>query len=122
MVLNSDDLSSIMRYFFDNISEHPGFISIGNTVKRPLLEEVIKTASKRAGKEGKVSRMMLIKLPDYPMLHGPLFIDGLPATLVFFEDIKSGVLCISDTHTFQNDFVRITVMTEQEADNLRTVQ
>ncbi len=116
IMLNETNFSTIYTYFLDNLGDDPKFQTIGKTVKRPKLKNIVTKIGKEVTGTGHITKLVLIKIPQYPFIHGPLFVDNCISNLFFFEDISVGLISIllptMDTH-----FTRLSYTTENEIRN-----
>ena len=119
-MLQETDFREIYTYFLDNLADDPQFKKIGKEVKRPEIKRLAARIGKEVTGTGHVTKLILIKVPKYPFLHGPLFVDGCMSNLIFFEDIHIGLMAIL-LPTRETHFVRVMALTEQEAETLKNV-
>lgn len=92
-LVKATDFNEPCSYFLDHFEEEPDFIKIGRKTEaaflRPVIEQV---ALKLLGKQAEVTHMMMTEIRDYHFFHGACFIDGRPASLLYFSDIDMGIM------------------------------
>lgn len=113
IMLNETNFSTIYTYFLDNLGDDPEFQKIGKTVKRPKLKIIVTKIGKEVTGTGHITKLILIKTPQYPFIHGPLFIDHCISNLFFFEDINVGLMSIL-LPSMETHFTRLSYTTEKE--------
>ena len=60
-------------------------------------------------KEVTITNLLLSKIRTYHLYHGPFFIHGKPAAVLFFEDIGMGLICICiSMKTYETSFIRFS--------------
>ncbi len=110
LLVNEDNFSTIVKYFFDNLGEDREFIQQGKIVKNPLLKKIIRKACLDfISKEQQMTKLFLIQLKGHPFLHGAFFIGSYPCSFFYFEDVKKGMIIIARTMTFgETSYIRFT--------------
>ena len=119
-LLTETDFRKIYNYFLDNLGEDSEFREIGKAVKRPVLKRLAAQVGKEITGTGRITHLILIKVPQYPFLHGPLFVDGCMSQLIFFEDINVGLMALA-LPNMETHLARLTAMTEEEFKTLKTI-
>lgn len=112
-LVNSDNFSEVMHYFFDHFAENNAFMDLGNFRHSKLIETIALQAASTALNEKKIviRGMRLVCLPKEKFYHGPCFINSHIATLFFFEDIQTGMMAISvSSQPGQMLYARITAV------------
>ncbi len=108
-VLTGDDFHAMMTYFFDHCSDHDDFMALGSRAEDPVLEAVVSEALAFACHGPvKLSFVLLTRLPDEKFIHGGFFVDGLPGSLIYFEELDRGVAALLRRSGGVTDFVRFT--------------
>jgi hypothetical protein len=96
-LVNSNNFSEVMHYFFDHFAENDAFMDLGTFRHNKLIETIAAQAASTALNEKKiVIRGMKLVRRFY---HGPCFVNNHIATLFFFEDIQTGMMAISVSDT-----------------------
>lgn len=115
-LVNSDDYSDVMTYFFDHFGENTAFMQLGRNQHSSLVETIAKEAASSAlGEPATLRGMRLIHLPKQKFYHGPCFVNGHMATLFFFDEIRTGMLAISmSAQTGEMRYVRMTAVAIQK--------
>jgi hypothetical protein len=90
-----DDFGQLMCRFFDCVEADPALVTDAEVHRsrdlRRLLEEV---ASSLLGRPARASGGELLRVARHRMVHGACWMAGLPATLVWFEDLRQGLMAI----------------------------
>ena len=95
-LINSNDFSAVMHYFFDHFAENHAFMQLGKAQHSSFVETIVtETASAALGERVVVRGLRLIRLVPQKFYHGPCFVNGRIATLFYFEDIRTGMLAIA---------------------------
>lgn len=95
-LINADNFSEVMHYFFDHFAENLEFLKLGRTQYSNLVETIaIETASAALQERATLRNLRLIWLPKEKFYHGACFVNGRIANLFFFEDILTGMMAIS---------------------------
>ena len=97
-------------YFFDHLGESRELPRLGKRVKKaPMLTGILQMVGGQVyQREAKVQDLQLTSLPKHHFLHGACFLAGRLATLLYFADIKMGVLSLDAPD--KTYFVRFTNM------------
>uniref|UniRef100_UPI0040568AC5 hypothetical protein n=1 Tax=Candidatus Electrothrix sp. TaxID=2170559 RepID=UPI0040568AC5 len=113
--LTDEEFNETYRYFFDALGDNQKFIDISKPVKRPRLKKILAQLGTEVTKGGgHVTKLMLLKVPYYPLVHGTFFLDQCVSSLFFFEDINTGMAAIM-LPSMNTHFTRISYVTEMEA-------
>lgn len=113
-LLTEKDFGDIYSHFLDHLGEDETFQMLGNPVQSPFLHRVVETIGKEVTGAGQISKMLLLKVPQYPFLHGPLLIDNCMGTLFYFEDIEVGLISIC-LPNMETHFTRISTVSGEKA-------
>ncbi len=97
------DLSKIWLFYMDNFADHKAFTDLGAPAKNDYLNAVLQaTCGQMVTKVTKITNFCLIHIPEYQFFHGPFLISGQSGGVIFFEDIKMGLLAISADYPASN--------------------
>ncbi len=113
-----NDFYEISTFFFDHLGESDEFLSLGQRVRHPMLEQVlIRVASAAFGIEiTGVSMLLIIHLPDQQFLHGSAIFKGRLCTFFYFEDIDIGLASCAASLTAETTmFSRFSVTTSRKS-------
>jgi hypothetical protein len=90
------DLSNIWSYYMDHFADHPEFINLGQRVQNQYIDAVVKTTCQQLfGQNVKITNSLLIHIPRHQFFHGPFQAGGRIGGVIFFEDIKVGLMGVS---------------------------
>lgn len=109
------DFSEVWEFFLDHFGENEEFLRLGmpttNDVLAKFIEEALKTCGqKHLGKASvRISRMVLIDLPDQGFLHGPAMVDDFMAGLFYFTDVRVGLISLSRLGSRWSHFSRFSL-------------
>ncbi len=93
---NEADLSDIWLFYMDNFADHPKFTDLGEPAYNEYLNTVLqKTCEQMFGKAIKITDFLLIYIAKYRFFHGPFQIQGRIGGVIYFEDIKIGLVAVS---------------------------
>jgi hypothetical protein len=93
---NEADLSNIWVFYMDHFADHPKFTDLGKPAHNEYLDAVVrKTCQQIFGNTKKVTNFFLIHIPKYQLFHGPFQVEGRIGGVIYFEDIKIGLLAVS---------------------------
>jgi hypothetical protein len=82
----------------DHFADHPKFIDLGKPAKNGYIDAVVKkTCQELFGQNVTIANSLLIYIPKHQFFHGPFQAGGRIGGVIFFEDIKVGVLAVSAT-------------------------
>jgi hypothetical protein len=96
-LLTSDDFHAVMDWFHRELSSDPTFLAAGNFTEPGLLGPVLtQVARKVLGPSARIDHLTLIRLRDYPFVHGVLVTGGRPGNVIHFEEAQVGLVCIAD--------------------------
>lgn len=97
ILVQEKDLSNIWDFFMDHFADHPEFLEYGDRSQSPLLEAVLPEICKQIfGKEVIIQNLLLIYIPEYEFFHGPFYVQGQMGSAIYFEDINTGAIAISE--------------------------
>ncbi|MBW4616177.1 MAG: hypothetical protein KME21_23460 [Desmonostoc vinosum HA7617-LM4] len=93
---NEADLSHIWSFYMDHFADHPEFTDLGQPAYNEYLDAILdKTCQQMFGKVVKITHFFLIYIPKYRLFHGPFQVEGRIGGVIYFEDIKIGLLAVS---------------------------
>lgn len=94
-LLTATNFRDVQDYFLTHFGEKPEFISLGERTQHPLLEAVVTEVAKQLFKGSpRVEQLMLSRIPGHDFLHGGMFVNGCIGTIIHFDDIHKGLVCI----------------------------
>lgn len=94
-ILGAENFNEPWEYFFDHFSENPAFMNMGEKTQNPLLQSILEEVGERLFRQKvKVTDMMLTEIPQHNFVHGACFVQGRLASVLFFKDVKVGMLSI----------------------------
>jgi hypothetical protein len=93
---NEADLSRIWLFYMDYFADHPEFTELGQPAHNEYLDVVIhKNSQMMFGSTIKITNFLLIYIAEYQFFHGPFQVDRRIGGVIYFEDIKIGLLAVS---------------------------
>lgn len=112
MVMTATELDEPWDYFFDHFSQDLDFMALGKGVRKaPLLTRILEMVGAQVfdGK-AKVRGLQLTFLRKHNFVHGACHISGRLSAVLYFTDVKMGVLSINDPGARPHNtyFVRFT--------------
>jgi hypothetical protein len=96
MLIRDKNLSTIWDFYMDHFADHLEFIQMGNRTSNPMLEKIISVVSQQLFKQ-EPDPLLLIRLPEYKFIHGPVAVRGRLGGVIYFEELSKGMLAISAT-------------------------
>jgi hypothetical protein len=109
---NEADLSNIWLFYMDNFADHPEFTELGEPTYNEYLDNVIqKTCQQMFGRAIKISDFLLIYIAKYRLFHGPFLVERHIGGVIYFEDIKVGLIAVSADYP-PTDVVKYSRFTE----------
>jgi hypothetical protein len=95
-MINDKDLSQIWLFYMDHFADHREFTELGKPAHNDYLDVVLhKTCQQMFGKAIMIDNFFLIYLAEHQFFHGPFQVEGRIGGVIFFEDIKVGLLAVS---------------------------
>jgi hypothetical protein len=99
MVQIDEDFGAIWKYFFDHFGEKPEFAALGKPADetvRSYLEPILEDICKRvANREVMIAEFLLSEVPGHGFFHGPCLTDAGIVVVMYFEDVKMGMISLS---------------------------
>ena len=93
---NESDLSKIWLFYMDHFADKPEFLDVGDRADNKYLDTVIRrTCQQMFGKETKITDSLLIHIAKYRLFPGAFQVKKRTGGVIFFEDIKVGLLAVS---------------------------
>ncbi|MBN3899478.1 MULTISPECIES: hypothetical protein [unclassified Nostoc] len=90
------DLSHIWSFYMDHFADQPEFTDLGEPLYNEYLDAILhKTCQQMFGRAIKITGFFLIYIPNYRLFHGPFQVEGRIGGMIYFEDIKTGLLAVS---------------------------
>lgn len=102
------DLSQIWLFYMDNFADHPQFTDLGQPAHNEYLDAVVRQTCQQIFTRGifsktvKITNFFLIHIPKYHFFHGPFQAGSSAGGMIYFEDIKTGLLAIPDQSSRTN--------------------
>lgn len=93
---NEKDLSQIWLFYMDHFADHKAFTELGKPAHNEYLNVVLhKTCQQMFGRVVTIDNFFLIHIAEHQFFHGPFQVEGRISGVIFFEDIKTGLLAVS---------------------------
>ena len=90
------DLSQIWLFYMDHFADHREFTELGEPAHNDFLEAVLhKSCQQIFGEAIKINHFLLIHIAKYQFFHGPFQVERRMGGVIYFEDIKIGLLAVS---------------------------
>ncbi|MDZ8257443.1 hypothetical protein [Nostoc sp. ChiQUE01b] len=90
------DLSHIWLFYMDHFADHSEFTDLGEPAYNEYLDAVLhKTCQQMFGRAIKITDFLLIYIAPYHLFHGAFQVEGRIGGVIYFEDIKIGLLAVS---------------------------
>jgi hypothetical protein len=90
------DLSEIWGFYMDHFADHLEFIELGQPAQNAYLDAVVhKSCQQIFGREMTITNPFLISIAEHQFFHGPIQVEGRMGGVIYFEDIKIGLLAVS---------------------------
>lgn len=106
------NIDAVVKFFFDNFVDAPGFLDAGHATKAPKhLEECIGQLAMAVWKGAPVLvEYRLIEIPLLQLVHGAVTLNGKPATVIWLTDMTAGVISLTQNIlTGETLYARLTV-------------
>ncbi|MDH6060391.1 hypothetical protein NWP17_08055 [Chrysosporum bergii ANA360D] len=90
------DFSHIWSFYMDHFADHREFTQMGKPSYNEYLNAILqKTCHQMFGRPVNITRFLLIYIPEYGLFHGPFQAEGRMGGLIYFDDIKIGLIAVS---------------------------
>jgi hypothetical protein len=90
------DLSDIWLFYMDHFADQPEFTDLGEPAYNEYLNAILhKTCQQMFGRAITITGFFLIYIAKYRLFHGPFQVEGRIGGVIYFEDIKIGLLAVS---------------------------
>lgn len=100
---NDADLSDIWLFYMDHFAVLPEFTDLGEPAYNEYLDAVLqKTCQQMFDRAIKISDCLLIYIAQYHFFHGAFQIKGRIGGVIYFEDIKIGLIAVSADYPATN--------------------
>jgi hypothetical protein len=94
-LIHARNFTKVWEYFMDHFGEDPDFIALGDATHDPFLEAVLSHVAKGLfGRQVSSADFLLTRLPEHQFLHGGGTLNGRLANVLYFEDIRMGLLAV----------------------------
>ncbi len=98
-LIEEKDLSKIWLFFMDHFADHQAFTDLGEPAHYEYLDAVLQATCQqmfgKAIKTIKITNFCLIYIAEHQFFHGSFQVEGRIGGVIFFEDIKIGLLAVS---------------------------
>lgn len=101
-----DDFNNIFQKFM-TLVDSPTFRNMGHREENELLETVIKNAAKGIDMPD-VQAIKINFLPEYKFYHGSFMAKFMPGIVIYFGDIKMGLITLPRNFNGDNSFFRFS--------------
>ncbi len=109
---NESNLSNIWTFYMDHFADHEEFTDMGEPAYNEYLDAIVHQISQQIfGSKIKITDFLLIYIKKYQLFHRPFQIKGRIGGVIYFEDIKIGLLAVS-AHYPPTDEVKYSRFTE----------
>ena len=93
---NEADLSQIWLFYMDHFADHPEFTELGEPANNEYLDAILdKNIEQMFGRAITISNFFLIYIAKYQFFHGSFQVKGRIGGVIYFQDIKIGLLAVS---------------------------
>jgi hypothetical protein len=96
MLVEATNFQSVDRYFSDHFGEDRAFVARGRPSRHKRFRAVLAAAADGffEKKGAAITNRILLEVPEEHFIHGVMLIEGLPANVMYFDDIEVGLLAI----------------------------
>ena len=109
---NDADLSDIWLFYMDHFADWQEFTDMGEPAYNEYLDTVLqKTCQQMFDRAIKISDFLLIYIAPYHLFHGGFQVEGRIGGVIYFEDIKIGLIAVSADYP-PTDAVKYSRFTE----------
>lgn len=109
-IMTAENFNEPWNYFFDHFSGNPAFMNLGKRMESLFLQSIFEEVGERLfRKKVKVTNLLLSRISQHHFVHGACFINGRMASVLYFEDVKMGILSIlGSMQTHEVSMIRFT--------------
>jgi hypothetical protein len=95
-LVTARDFGRVFDFFLRNFGEKPEFLTLGESVRAPDLEELLRQIGRQMfGGDVPLGDLRMLRLPEQGFIHGGCSLNGRLATVIYFEDIQTGLLAVA---------------------------
>ena len=111
-LVHETDFMGVWGFFLDEFATDMAFIDLGEAVRDETLEATIHhVAAQMFPRPAMAIMIRLIRLADRQFVHGNVNVDGRIGGLIFFEDIRVGLIAVSEhVPSDETKFARFSTM------------
>jgi hypothetical protein len=96
-LVHEKDFMKVWGFFLDEFATDLEFIKLGEPIKHHNLElAVAQIGLQMFPRDGTITMVGLIHLADQHLIHGNVNVAGRVGGVLFFEDIRVGLVAVSD--------------------------
>ncbi len=93
---DESDLSQVWEFYMDHFADHAEFTELGEPAHHDYLAAIVhKSCQQIFGNAITITNFFLIHIAEHQFFHGPFQVGGRIGGVIFFEDIKVGLLAVS---------------------------
>lgn len=93
------DLSNIWLFYMDHFADHAEFTDLGEPTYNEYIDAVLhKTCQQIFGRAVKITDFLPIYIAEYGFFHAPFQVERRIGGVIYFEDIKVGLIAVSADH------------------------
>ncbi|MGH1395805.1 MAG: hypothetical protein ACRAVC_17530 [Trichormus sp.] len=98
------DLSDIWLFYMDHFADHVEFTELGEPLYNEYLNAVLhKTCQQMFGRTIKITDFLPIYIAEYNFFHAPFQVERRIGGVIYFEDIKVGLIAVSADYPPTNE-------------------
>jgi hypothetical protein len=110
-LVHEKDFLKIWGFFLDEFATDLAFIELGE----PIRDEALETTIAHVGlqmfpRAGNSIEVRLIRLADQQLLHGNVVVAGQVGGVLYFEDVRVGLVAVSESLSGETKFARFSTM------------
>jgi hypothetical protein len=92
LLVEATDFSDVYSYFMDHFGKSPELMSLGKPLRDTTFLAVLEQiGSQVIGKKARISRPLLLRVPEHTFIHGAFRLGDHLGSVLYFEDIKMGL-------------------------------
>ena len=115
VLVEAEDFSDIMVYFYDHVCTHPDFMSQGRPKQNPgMMAIVSSTVEQLFGRKVSMSSSEFIFLRKYNLYHGPCKVQGMIGNIFYFTKMKKGMMALCKPGSQESQLMRLTEVSRGE--------